>query len=129
MGELDRNVAVVTGAGGEGIGAGIAAGLAREGAAVVITDIDESGAQATAARISEGGVDTLAIAHDVTKPESCAGVVEATIERFGRIDTLVNNAGIASRCAFRELDEDEWDRMMDVNLKGVYLMTRAVLEA
>jgi len=127
MDELDAAVAVVTG-GGNGIGAGIAAVLGREGATVVVTDLDEARAHASAGRIAEAGGQSHAVHHDVTSAASCAEVVAGVIDRFGRLDVLVNNAGISSRSAFRDLDEAEWDRMMNVNLKSLFLMTKAAVE-
>jgi len=124
MGELDGVSAIVTG-GAHGIGAGIVAVLAREGARVAVTDIDEAGAQATAERVGGGAI---GLGHDVTSNDSCADVVARTREAFGQVDALVNNAGISQRIAFTDLSEQEWDRMIDVNLKGIYRMTRAVLD-
>jgi meso-butanediol dehydrogenase / (S,S)-butanediol dehydrogenase / diacetyl reductase len=127
MGDLDGTSALVTGA-AHGIGAGIAEVLAREGAHVAITDIDAQAASQTAERIVESGGQALALSHDVTDASSCREVVEQTRETFGRIDVLVNNAGISQRKPFKEIDEAAWDRMIDINLKGVYLMVQAVLD-
>jgi NAD(P)-dependent dehydrogenase (short-subunit alcohol dehydrogenase family) len=127
MGELDGLAAIVTG-GAHGIGAGIVNVLAREGARVAVTDIDEAGAKATAERVAAAGGEAIGLAHDVTSADSCAEVAARAREAFGRVDALVNNAGISQRIAFRELSEQEWDLMLAVNVKGVYLMTRAVLD-
>jgi meso-butanediol dehydrogenase/(S,S)-butanediol dehydrogenase/diacetyl reductase len=124
--ELDGLSAIVTG-GAHGIGAGIAGVLAREGARVAITDIDENGAHEAAARIEEDGGTAIGLAHDVTSADSCREVVAKAREAHGPIDVLVNNAGISQRIAFAELGEDDWDRMIAINLKGVYLMCRTVL--
>jgi meso-butanediol dehydrogenase/(S,S)-butanediol dehydrogenase/diacetyl reductase len=126
MGELDGLSALVTGA-GNGIGAGIVEVLAMDGAALAITDIDEGAAKAAAERIVERGGRAIGLAHDVTDAESCRQVVAATLEAHGSIDVLVNNAGISQRIPLEDLDEETWERMLAVNLKGVYLMTRAVL--
>lgn len=128
MGELEGNVAVVTG-GGSGIGAGIVSVLAREGATVVVTDLVEERAQQVAEQAALKGARTFALQHDVSSSDSCEAVVRTTLDQFGRLDTLVNNAGTSSRCSFREMDEREWDQMIDVNLKGVYRMIRAAIEA
>jgi meso-butanediol dehydrogenase / (S,S)-butanediol dehydrogenase / diacetyl reductase len=127
MKELDGRVALVTGA-AHGIGAGIAEVLAREGARVAVTDIDESGASELASRIGSDPDQAIGLAHDVASADSCREVVERTRETFGPIDILVNNAGISQRIPFAEIDEEAWDRMIDINVKGVYLMCRAVVE-
>jgi meso-butanediol dehydrogenase / (S,S)-butanediol dehydrogenase / diacetyl reductase len=127
MGELDGLSAIVTG-GAHGIGAGIVAVLAREGARVTVTDLDAAGAEATAERVGAVAGEAIGLGHDVTNRSSCAEVVARTREAFGRVDVLVNNAGISQRIAFTDLSEHEWDRMLAVNLKGIYLMTRAVLD-
>jgi meso-butanediol dehydrogenase / (S,S)-butanediol dehydrogenase / diacetyl reductase len=115
MGLLDGKVAIVTGA-GSGIGAGIARVLAREGARLVLTDLDPS-------KIEGGG-----LAHDVTSWDSCQAVVRGALDAHGRIDVLVNNAGVSRSVPFHELDEREWRRVHDVNVLGVFLCCRAVVE-
>jgi NAD(P)-dependent dehydrogenase (short-subunit alcohol dehydrogenase family) len=127
MGELDGIAAIVTG-GAHGIGAGIAEVLSRKGARVAITDIDEAAAQDAAARLAVAHGQAIGLAHDVTQAASCREVAAQARDAFGQIDVLVNNAGISQRIPFTELDEDAWDRMIDINLKGVYLMTRSVLD-
>jgi meso-butanediol dehydrogenase / (S,S)-butanediol dehydrogenase / diacetyl reductase len=127
MGQLDGLSAIVTG-GAHGIGAGIVTVLAREGARVAVTDIDEAGAKATAERVAADGGEAIGLGHDVTSADSCADVAARTRAAFGQVDALVNNAGISQRIAFTDLSEQEWDRMLAVNLKGIYLMTRAVLD-
>ena len=103
MAELDGRVALVTGA-GSGIGRGISRVLAREGADLVLTDI--GGALAREAAEEVGGI---ALEHDVTSWSSCEEVVKATLEAKGRIDLLVNNAGVSRSLPFHEIDEAEWD--------------------
>jgi NAD(P)-dependent dehydrogenase (short-subunit alcohol dehydrogenase family) len=110
MGLLEGKVALVTGA-GSGIGAGIASVLGREGATLVLTDLDPS----------------RGIAHDVTSWESCQEVVASALDAHGRIDVLVNNAGVSRSVPFHELDEAEWRRVHDVNVLGVFLCCRAVV--
>jgi NAD(P)-dependent dehydrogenase (short-subunit alcohol dehydrogenase family) len=126
MGELDGLSVIVTG-GAHGIGAGIVGVMAREGARVAITDIDEAGAREAAERVAAAGGTAIGLGHDVTSAASCADVVAQARAAHERVDVLVNNAGISQRIAFAELEEDAWDRMIAVNLKGVYLMVRAVL--
>ena len=122
IGILDGKVTIVTG-GGSGIGAGIVRVLAREGADLVVTDLDTAGAERVAQEI--GG--TLVLRHDVTSWASCEEVARRVLEEKGRIDVLVNNAGVSKSIPFVELDEAEWDRVNDVNAKGVFLATRAVV--
>jgi NAD(P)-dependent dehydrogenase (short-subunit alcohol dehydrogenase family) len=121
MGELDGKVVVITG-GGSGIGRGIASVLAREGADLVIADLDRGNADRVATEV--GGT---AVAHDVTSWDSCTAMVDRVLGDRGRIDVLVNNAGVSKSVPFHELDEAEWDRVHDVNAKGVFLTTRAVV--
>jgi meso-butanediol dehydrogenase / (S,S)-butanediol dehydrogenase / diacetyl reductase len=121
VGELDGRVAVVTGA-GSGIGQGIARVLAREGADVVLTDIATDNVEQVAP-----GLGGSALQHDVTSWDSCMAMADRVMEDKGRIDVLVNNAGVSSGVAFQELDEAEWDRVNNVNAKGVFLTTRAVV--
>jgi NAD(P)-dependent dehydrogenase (short-subunit alcohol dehydrogenase family) len=120
-GELHGKVALITGA-GSGIGRGIAGVLARRGATLVLTDLDES-------RVAEvaGDLGGTALPHDVTLWGSCQDVVERALAAHERIDILVNNAGVSRSVPFHELDEAEWDRVHDVNVKGVFLTTRAVV--
>lgn len=126
MGDLDKVTVMVTGA-ANGIGVGIVEVLAREGARVAITDLDADGAQQAAQRILDAGGDAIGLGHDVTSAASCQQAVAAATDAFGGIDVLVNNAGISQRRAFADITESDWDRMLGVNLKGVFLMTQAVL--
>ncbi len=118
---------VITGA-ARGLGRAFALAFAAEGANVVAADIDLDGVGETARLIGEAGGTALAAQVDVTSPESTAAVVAATVEEFGPIDVLVNNAAIYSsltRTPFTEIDPAEWDRVMAVNVKGTWLMTVA----
>ena len=126
MGDLQQVTAIVTGA-AHGIGAGIAQVLAREGARVAATDVDDGGARQTADHIVDAGGTAIGLAHDVRSRASCQKVVAAAREAFGRVDVLVNNAGISQRMAFTEIDDEAWDRMLEINLKGIYLMVQSVL--
>jgi meso-butanediol dehydrogenase/(S,S)-butanediol dehydrogenase/diacetyl reductase len=125
MGQLDGLAAIVTGA-GQGIGAGIAAVLCREGARVAVTDLVAARAERTVARLTNAGGQAIAVSHDVTSPDSCTEVVAKVTAAFGAIDILVNNAGISERLRFEDIDEAAWDRTLNINLKGPYLMMRAV---
>ncbi len=134
MGRLDQRVVIVTG-GGHGLGRAYCLGLAREGARVVAADIDEKAARAVADEIDGQGGQALAIRADVTQEESVARMVWTTLDRFGAIHVLVNNAAFflrpdpVPRRTFDQIPVAEWDRMMAVNLKGVFLCCRAAVPA
>jgi 3-oxoacyl-[acyl-carrier protein] reductase len=131
MGRLDDRVIIVTG-GAQGIGLAYCKGLAAEGAKVVVADIDRAASEAAAGVLGESGADALAVVGDVSNPEDTAELARATIERFGRIDGLINNAAMyqrpaMSRVPFDEIPVDEWDRLMAINLRGIFLCCRAVV--
>jgi len=120
-------VALVTG-GGSGIGQGIARGFAREGASVAVADIDLDRAQATVESLKAEGR-SLAVRVDVANSESVAAMTARTVDKLGRLDILVANAGIASRAPAIELAEAEWDRVLSTNLKGVFLCAQSAARA
>lgn len=122
MAKLDKKVAIITGA-ARGIGKQIALTFAREGADVVIADLLEM--EPVAREIKEMGRQTLTVKADISKKEQVANLVEKTIAQFGKIDILVNNAGVTRRAPLLELTEEDWDGVLDVNLKGVFLCTQA----
>jgi len=120
-------VAIVTGA-GSGAGRVIAQRLAEDGFAIAVGDIRVETAQTAAQEIAAStGVEAAGFAVDVSKKDSADAFVAAVAERFGRVDVLVNNAGVISLIPLADLEEPEWDRILDVNLKGPFLMTKAVL--
>jgi NAD(P)-dependent dehydrogenase (short-subunit alcohol dehydrogenase family) len=124
---LSDRVIVVTG-GAQGIGRAIADGLADEGAKVVIADL--GGAEDAAAELTANGAAALGLRVDVSSEADCAAMAQAALERFGRIDGLVNNAGIYSSLVpqpLEQIDVDEWRKVFDVNVLGMFLATRAVL--
>lgn len=121
---LTERVVVVTG-GGRGIGRAIALAAATEGADVTLADLDTEPATAVAAEIAALDRDALVVRTDVTRPTDATEMVRQTIERFGRIDVLVNCAGISGTRPFLEIEEAEWDRVLDTNLKGVFLCCQA----
>ena len=122
---LEERVAIVTGA-GAGIGAAIARAFCSEGARVVVADLDIASAERTATDI---GANAVAMALDVTKEDQVCAVVADTRRRFGRIDILVNNAGIMRKAYVKDMSEDLWDAVVDVNLKATFLCSKAVLPA
>ncbi|HET8876558.1 MAG TPA: SDR family NAD(P)-dependent oxidoreductase [Casimicrobiaceae bacterium] len=122
---LQDRVAIVTGA-GAGIGAAIARAFCAEGARVAIADLDTGSAERTATDI---GANAVAMPLDVTNEDRVRAVVAETRRRFGRIDILVNNAGIMRKAYVKDMSEDLWDAVVDVNLKATFLCSKAVLPA
>lgn len=122
MGKLDQRVALVTG-GARGIGKQIALTFAREGADIAVGDLVE--AEAVAREIRALGRKALAVKGDVSKKVDVEHLVRATLAHFRKIDILVNNAGISRRATFLEMTEEDWDAVLTVNLKGVFLCTQA----
>jgi 3-oxoacyl-[acyl-carrier protein] reductase len=120
-------VAVITG-GARGIGYATAEALGRDGYALVLADLDAAAGTEAAARLEEAGYTAIGVRTDVADPASVQGLAAEVLERFGRIDVLVNNAGIAGRAApIHEVTIDEWDTLMAIDLRSVYLCCRAVL--
>ncbi len=119
-------VAVVTGA-GSGIGRATALAFAREGAAVAVADRGKPKADAVVAEISASGGRALALACDVSQAADCAGAIGATEAALGPLDILVNNAGIGTTGTVLTTDAETWERLMAVNVRGTYLMSRAAL--
>ena len=123
---LEGQVAMVTGA-ASGIGRGIADLLARMGAAVVVLDIEEAGGAETVSEICRQDGKAIFFRCDVRSAKDCAAAVRIAIQSFGKIDILCNNAGVAIRKGVVDLGEEEWDRVLDVTLKSVYLLSREVI--
>ena len=121
---LEGKVVLVTG-GGSGIGRATAELFAREGARVVISDLNRHTAEETAAAISHAGGDAIVVTGDVSVSADAEGMVSAATEAYGRLDVLVNSAGVSARNALPEGASPErvWDKVMDVNLKGTYLVS------
>ncbi|MCD6506382.1 SDR family oxidoreductase [Candidatus Poribacteria bacterium] len=122
---IEGQIAFVTG-GGRGIGKVFCKTLAEAGADVIVVDIDPDTASQTAGEIEEMGRTALAIKADVTKSDEVDRVVQVSLDRFGRIDILVNNAGICIHENAEDMTDEQWDAVMDVNLKGVFYCCRAV---
>src|SRR5687767_5394933 len=126
QGRLAGKVAVVTGA-GSGMGRAAALAAAREGARVVAVDLDPAGAEAVAVEIAAAGGEALAVAADVRRGDQVRAAVEQTLARFGTVDVLACIAGVLRRSKIEEIGEDEWDLVLDVNVKGAFLCCQAVL--
>jgi NAD(P)-dependent dehydrogenase (short-subunit alcohol dehydrogenase family) len=126
--EINGRVALVTGA-GAGIGQAIARRLAHEGAAVVVTDVDDRAGQGTAGAITAAGRQAEFVRADVADEDDARAMVDAATSAFGRFDILVNNAGIVASPAFPDADPGEWMRVVDVNLRGVMLGTHYAIRA
>ncbi len=123
---LNGRVAIVTGS-ARGIGAETARMLAKEGAAVVITDLDLDAARETASGIEQAGGKAIAVQCDVRKEDQVRTMVGAGKEAFGSIDVLVNNAGLVKDRTILKMDEADWDLVLDVTLKGAFHTCRAAL--
>ena len=125
---LAGRAVVVTG-GTRGIGLAIARALAEDGASVVVSGRDSTRFESVTREIEAMGGAALAVAADQSKREDCDRLVEAAKERFGRIDVLVNNAGFTRDQLLVRMKDDDWDHVMDTNLRGVFLMTRAAAKS
>jgi 3-oxoacyl-[acyl-carrier protein] reductase len=123
---LAHEVAIVTGA-ARGIGKSIAMALSKEGASVVLSDIMEE-VHKTAAEIGESGGKAVAIVGNVTKFSDCEAIVDMAIKTFGKIDILVNNAGITRDNLVLRMSEEDWDAVLNINLKGAFLCTKAAIK-
>ncbi len=125
MNRFQGKVAIVTGA-GQGIGKGIAARLASEGATVVIAEYSAETGAAAAAEIEAAGCKAVSYRVDISDPHATGAMVSALAARFGHVDILVNNAGVVQTKPMMELSPEDWDRVLDVNLRGAFFLTQAV---
>ena len=125
MGKLDGKTAIITGS-GQGIGRNIALSFARAGANVVVNDMIESRINKTISEIRALGVRVIGIKADITKKQEVDNLIQKALEEFNRIDIFVNNAGIARRADFLDMKEADWDDVILVNLKAVFLCMQAV---
>jgi len=128
MRQVEGKVAIVTG-GASGIGAACATTLAREGAKVVVTDLDDAGGRGVVDRIASAGGEAIFLHQDVSIEESWPGVIEATERRFWRLDMMVANAGIGILCKAVEMSLTDWRRQTAVNLDGVFLSVKYAVPA
>ncbi|MBL6600449.1 MAG: SDR family oxidoreductase [Alphaproteobacteria bacterium] len=125
---LQGKVALVSG-GAKGIGEAVVRRFVAEGAAVGFGDVDEAAGRALAEELSGGNSPATFLPLDVTKADDWRGAVDALVGAHGRLDILVNNAGIYQRIPIDETNEDDWDRMMEVNAKGPFLGVKAAAQA
>lgn len=123
---LEGKVALIAGA-ASGIGRGISLRLVAMGARAAVVDIDDRGSRETVAEIEKQGGEVVAIKCDIRSADDCRHATDTAIARWGHVDILCNCAGVAIRKDLVELTEDEWDRALDVTLKGIFLLSRAVI--
>ena len=117
---LEGKVAIITGA-ASGIGQATALLFAKEGAKVVVADLDEAGGNEVVEQINAGGGESMFVHTDVTVATDVQAMIKSTVDTYGKLDVLFNNAGIAMRLPVVDLPEEDWDRCVDINLKGVFL--------
>ncbi|MBD1362610.1 SDR family oxidoreductase [Mucilaginibacter sp. ZT4R22] len=127
MNDLKEKVVFITGAGG-GIGKAIASAFAREGAKVVVGDIKQEFVAGTVKMLEEQGADVLGVIIDVTNYDSVKAALNEVVETFGTLDIAVNNAGVVGIGSIEEITPEEWDRVLGVNAKGIFVCTKAELE-
>lgn len=123
---LKDRVAIITGA-GKGIGQGIAKVFVQEGAKVVVVDWDEEAGKRTAEELRQAGGDAFFVKCDVSKEDQVKAMVQAALEKYGRIDILVNNAGVGVYKSVLDATSEDWDLCLGVNLKGVFLCSKYVI--
>jgi 3-oxoacyl-[acyl-carrier protein] reductase len=120
-------IAVITGA-SRGIGRSIALALAAKGATIVAVDMDQAATEAVVAELQAAGTKALAVVGNVTVPADVERMIDAAMEAFGRVDILVNNAGITRDGLLMRMKDEDWDAVLNVNLKGAFLCTRAAFK-
>lgn len=125
--QLKNKVAIITGA-KQGIGLGIARAFSKEGCNVVVSDLQQAECEKVAKKLQKFGVKTLAIACDVSKKKEVDNLINETVKKFGKLDILVNNAGIFPFVPFSKMTEDDWDKVLDINLKSIFLCSQAAVK-
>lgn len=126
MGTFDGKVVIVTG-GAHGIGRATAIEFAKEGASVIIADVNEEAGRIVESELNEMSTGGLLVVADVARINECSRVIEETVQAFGGVDVLFNNVGIQSPDSYRNVEdtpEEMWDRILDVNLKSYYMMSK-----
>ena len=124
--EFSNKVAIITGS-GQGMGKAVAQRLCQGGASVIINDLNESSADQTAKALNENGFNALAIQGDVTSAQDVNRMIETTVKSYGEIHILVNNACALRPTKIMDMEEEEWDFVVNANLKSTYLCSKAVL--
>ena len=126
---LEQKVVVVTAAAGTGIGSAVARRCIEEGATVIISDVNEKRLEATSEALAQiNGEKPFSIVCDVTNEQQVQNLFDKTIEEYGKIDVLINNAGLGAQSLLVEMDDEEWSRVIDVTLNGTMRCTRAALK-
>ncbi|WP_373974656.1 3-oxoacyl-ACP reductase FabG [Chitinibacter sp. SCUT-21] len=125
--KLKDKVAIITGS-ASGIGEATAVRFAAEGAKVVVCDVNQAGVDAVVANLKASGATALGFVVDVTKKDTIVAMVDAVKAQWGRVDILVNNAGITQDAQLYKMSDEQFDRVVDINLKGVYNCTKAVVD-
>ena len=126
MGRMKDKIAVITGS-GKGLGEAMALLFSREGAKIVVFDIDEGAGRETVEQIREQGGEAIFVHGDVSNPDDAVRLIDAAVDAYGRADVLVNNAGIHVDKTVANTTEAEWDQILGVNLKGVFLCSKAAI--
>ena len=125
--EFVNKTAIITGA-GQGMGKAVAERLAQGGSKIVVFDINSDQAEAAISSLNEYSSESMVVTGDVTKKDDVEKAVKDTVDRFGQVDILINNAGVLRPTAVIDIDEKEWDWVVAVNLKGTFLFSQAVLK-
>ena len=126
MARLKDKAAVITGS-GKGLGEAIALLFSREGAKIVVFDIDEPAGQETVEQIQQQGGEAIFVHGDVSNPDDAVRLIDAAVDAYGCVDVLVNNAGVHVDRTVADTTEEEWDQILGVNLKGVFLCSKAAI--